>query len=141
MPIFALPALNVHRDEYLTDASNIMVVYAYPISMILQTASVWLCCLITVERYIAVVHPLRVAVYCTPRRARIGVTFVILASICYNFVRFWEYSLDEIESRDDHRLISVAYLRLNVAYWLWYISSFLHTLSFSFTGTVPYYIC
>lgn len=69
----------------------------------------------------AVVHPLRVGVYCSPSRARLAIVIVVLAAVGYNFIRFWEYWLT---TRFDNqtgvsRLISIPWLRANPDYWLW----------------------
>ncbi len=42
--------------------------YVYPIGLIAQTASVYLTVLVTVERYIAVCHPLKAKLMCTEFR-------------------------------------------------------------------------
>ena len=42
--------------------------YVYPIGLIAQTASVYLTVLVTVERYIAVCHPLKAKLVCTEFR-------------------------------------------------------------------------
>lgn len=98
-----------------------MVVYVYPLSMMLQSASVWLFMLITTERYLAVVHPLRVGVYCSASRARLAIVIVVLAAIAYNFVRFWEYYLEESWNGAEKRyeLFSQRLLRESTNYWLW----------------------
>jgi hypothetical protein len=121
IPIFALPALNVHNSKGINEFGHVMVVYVYPLSMMLQSASVWLFMLITTERYIAVVHPLRVGVYCSASRARIAIVAVVLSAVAYNFVRFWEYSLEDSwdEASQRHRFISENLLRASTNYWLW----------------------
>lgn len=58
----------------------------------MQTASVWIFMLITVERFLAVCLPLRVAHYCTVERSRLALVLVYLAAFAYNIVRFWEYT-------------------------------------------------
>lgn len=76
VPIFAVPALNVANSKTVGEFCHIMVVYLYPLGMMLQTGSVWLFMLITTERYLAVVQPLRVGVYCSPSRARLAILSV-----------------------------------------------------------------
>lgn len=98
-----------------------MVVFGYPLSMMLQSASVWLFMLITTERFLAVVHPLRVGLYCSASRARLAIVTVVLAAVAYNFVRFWEYSLEDIWDDVEKRrsLVSFGLLRKSADYWLW----------------------
>lgn len=45
---------------------------------------------VTLERYVAVCHPLRARSLCTWRRARICVATVLLFAITYNLPRWWE---------------------------------------------------
>lgn len=42
-----------------------ILVYAYPVTIMAQTMSVWMLVSITVDRYLAVCHPFLVRVYCT----------------------------------------------------------------------------
>uniref|UniRef100_A0A914W6Y9 G-protein coupled receptors family 1 profile domain-containing protein n=1 Tax=Plectus sambesii TaxID=2011161 RepID=A0A914W6Y9_9BILA len=122
IPIFALPALNIHNSAWIAEFSQVMVVYGYPLSMMLQSASVWLFMLITTERYLAVVHPLRVGLYCSASRARLAIVTVVLAAVAYNFVRFWEYSLeDRWDAVEERRgFVTSRLLRKSTNYWLWY---------------------
>lgn len=62
--------------------------------MIAQSASVWCMLIITLERYVAVIYPLKARFICTIKNARIASTIVITIAISYNVCRFWEYSLN-----------------------------------------------
>ncbi len=56
-----MPALNVNSENaVISDMTHVNVIYVYPISMMLQTASVWVFVLITAERFLAVCYPLQV---------------------------------------------------------------------------------
>ena len=60
-----------------------------------QTASVYLTLAVTLERYVAVCHPLRARSLCTWRRARLCVVAVLLFAITYNLPRWWEVRTDQ----------------------------------------------
>lgn len=42
-----------------------VLVYAYPVTLMAQTMSVWMLVGITIDRYLAVCHPFAVRIYCT----------------------------------------------------------------------------
>ena len=67
--------------------------FAYPIALISQTCSIYTTVGFTVERYIAVCHPLKAAKMCTISRARKAVLFILLASVIYNIPRMLEHRL------------------------------------------------
>lgn len=67
----------------------------YPIALMAQTVSVYLTLTVTLERFVAVCHPLQARSLCTYGRARIYVVLIIVFSIIYNVSRFWEVSIDE----------------------------------------------
>ncbi|UYV77996.1 GPRNNA1 [Cordylochernes scorpioides] len=67
-----------------------LVPVVYPLGLIAQTGSVWTTVGVTLERYIAVCHPLRARSLCTQRRARLALLAVAVFSIIYNAPRFLE---------------------------------------------------
>lgn len=64
----------------------------FPVAMTAQTVSVYLTLTVTLERFVAVCHPLRARSLCTYGRARIYVIVIIIFSLIYNLPRFWEVS-------------------------------------------------
>lgn len=79
-----------HNNDYLrTYYPHIMPVF-YPLGLIAQTGSVWITVSVTIERFIAVCHPLRAKSLCTYRRARAYILLISLFAFCYNLPRFWE---------------------------------------------------
>ncbi|CAJ0590809.1 unnamed protein product [Cylicocyclus nassatus] len=94
--------------------------YAYPITVMFQSMSVWLLVSITIDRYLAVCHPFQVMSYCTRSRALLTVLLIVIFSVAYNFVRFWEFQI--IESNSDESLESIVQplLRDSPSFLLWY---------------------
>lgn len=84
--------------RYTYEAFPFVVLVAYPIGLIAQTGSVWTTVGVTVERYVAVCHPLRARFLCTYRRARIFNIGITLFAVAYNVPRFWE--IDVVEAYD-----------------------------------------
>lgn len=62
----------------------------YPLATVMQTASVYLTMTVSLERYVAVCHPLRARSLCTYGRARIYVIVIVAFSTLYNVPRLWE---------------------------------------------------
>lgn len=62
----------------------------FPIAMIVQTASVYMTFIVTLERYIAVCHPLKARAMCTYGRAKLYFIGCLIFSTLYNIPRFWE---------------------------------------------------
>lgn len=62
----------------------------FPVAMISQTASIYMTFTVTLERYVAVCHPLKARALCTYGRAKIYVIVSILFALLYNMSRFWE---------------------------------------------------
>lgn len=67
----------------------------YPIAMFAQTASVYLTMTVSLERFVAVCHPLRARSLCTYGRARIYVIGIILFSVVYNLPKMWEANVQK----------------------------------------------
>lgn len=72
-----------------------IVVYIYPLALVAQTSTVWITVSFTVERYIAVCHPLKAARMCSINRTRIVIISVSVVSFIYNMTRWFEYKLTD----------------------------------------------
>ncbi|CAD5224566.1 unnamed protein product [Bursaphelenchus okinawaensis] len=96
-----------------------ILVYAYPVTIMAQTMSVWMLVSITVDRYLAVCHPFLVRIYCTTTRALITTAVIFIFSVGYNFVRFWEYTISDDPNTPEDMLI-VGLLRENQIYMVLY---------------------
>jgi hypothetical protein len=139
MLLFGIPAiypytgfLRYYFFRLLPDISPVV----YPLAMIVQTASVYLTLTVTLERYVAVCHPLRARALCTYGRARLYVIVIIIFSICYNVPRFLEVSLHKHEDEEFEfgYCIQATDLRANVTY----IYIYIHWLYLIFINFIPF---
>lgn len=67
----------------------------FPIATVAQTASVYLTMTVSLERFVAVCHPLRARSLCTYGRARIYVIGIIIFSVVYNLPKLWEANIQK----------------------------------------------
>lgn len=88
--LMVLPQLSIGFQGYVFPY---IVKYIYPFALIAQTATLWLTVSFTVERYIAVCHPLKAARMCTIARARMVIAFVSLTSFLFNLNRWFDYKI------------------------------------------------
>ena len=105
-----------NKKYFITEQLPVFVtLYSYPICVMFQAMSVGFLVAITIDRYLAVCYPFKVTTYCTryfwnfiifnylkcSSRALFTVSFIVVISVAYNFVRFWEYEivLDDNRSR------------------------------------------
>ena len=77
-------------EVYRKDVFPWATLVAYPLGIMAQTGSVYLTVTVTVERYVAVCHPLRARSLCTYGRAKLYVIGVAIFSVLYNLPRFFE---------------------------------------------------
>ncbi|XP_026469632.1 FMRFamide receptor-like [Ctenocephalides felis] len=103
MMLFGLPAIYSYTGKlfyYYYSIYPRISPYVYPVAMIAQTASVYITMTVTLERWVAVCHPLRARALCTHGRARWHLCAIALFCILYNIPRFWEVSSREYRIRD-----------------------------------------
>ena len=115
-----------------------LVLAVYPLALIAQTVSVYLTLTVTLERFVAVCHPLQARSLCTYGRARLYVILIILLSTLYNLPRFWEVQIEELppEPRYNTTLYEVRMspLRDNP----FYISIYIHWMYLIFIYFLPF---
>lgn len=73
--------------------------FVFPIAMAAQTASIYLTLMVSLERYVAVCHPLRARALCTYGRSKFYVIFCIVFAVLYNFIRLWEIAVIPYEDK------------------------------------------
>ena len=69
--------------------------WVWPILMMTQMSTVWLTVLVSMERYVAICHPLKAASICTFTKVRRAVIVIFIISIVYNIPRFLEFQVVE----------------------------------------------
>ncbi|KAF0773995.1 FMRFamide receptor [Aphis craccivora] len=125
MLLFGLPVVypaTGHLFNYYFKVYPLIAPVVYPIAMISQTVSVYLTLTVTLERFVAVCHPLRARSLCTYGRARAYVVATIAFAVFYNVTRFLEvtvqkcmhtgsnqyvYQVYPSDLRNDHNYISI----------------------------------
>ncbi len=90
MLLIGLPGMPIFTG-YMWYGYAYIVSYIYPLALIAQTATIWLTVSFTVERYIAVCHPLKAATMCTIWRAKVVIIGASVGSTFYNIPRWFEY--------------------------------------------------
>jgi len=102
--MFAIPSIYTHSllsgDEsflsyYYEQIFPFITPVIFPVGLISQTGSVYLTICVTLERYLAVCHPLKAKYLCTYGRAKIYVLLTAVFSVGYNLPRFWEVTWSE----------------------------------------------
>lgn len=138
--LFGVPAIYPYtgflRYYYLRVLPEISRV-VYPLAMSAQTASVYLTLTVTLERYVAVCHPLRARAICTYGRARIYVVVIIIFSICYNIPRIFEVALMEFE--DDEFEYVFCIFGSEIRNDPKYINIYIHWLYLIFIYFIPFF--
>lgn len=91
--IYGLPAIYTYTGA-LFDYKFIVypktIRYLYPLACIAQFVTVYLTLTVTLERYIAVCHPLKARSFCTYGRAQVAVAVIVIVAFIYNLPKFWE---------------------------------------------------
>lgn len=77
----------------------LIVPYVFPLATAAQTASSYLTLMVSLERYVAVCHPLRARALCTYGRSKFYVIFCIVFAVLYNFVKLWETKVVAYDSK------------------------------------------
>ena len=106
-----LMTLSHFSASYKEIVQPYIVVYIYPLALVAQTSTVWITVSFTVERYIAVCHPLKAARMCSINRARIVIISVSVVSFLYNMTRWFEYEIFQLENDNSTGMTSAVNFR------------------------------
>lgn len=74
--------------------------YFFPVALCAQTASIYLTFTVTLERFVAVCHPLRARALCTYGRAKMYVIGCWTFSLLFNLPHFWEVQVRPVPYED-----------------------------------------
>ncbi|XP_066586859.1 FMRFamide receptor [Prorops nasuta] len=91
--LYGLPGIYAHTGllfDYRFTVYPKIVRFLYPLSCMAQIVTVYLTLTVTIERYIAVCHPLKAKSFCTYGRARLAVLGITIFAFIYNLPKFWE---------------------------------------------------
>ncbi|XP_065201040.1 FMRFamide receptor isoform X2 [Planococcus citri] len=138
--LFGMPSIysaTGHLFIYYYRVYPVIAPVVFPIGMISQTVSVYLTLIVTLERFVAVCHPLQARSLCTCGRARLYVIVVIIFSVCYNITRFWEVDILECK----HILYDVSIYRVypsKLRNNTLYIKIYIHWMYLIFMYFIPF---
>ncbi|KAL9902177.1 FMRFamide Receptor isoform 1-T7 [Glossina fuscipes fuscipes] len=93
MLLFGIPSVYPHSGYFFLYYNYVYPFISpavFPIAVIAQTASIYMTFTVTLERYVAVCHPLKARALCTYGRAKIYFVVCIIFALLYNLPRFWE---------------------------------------------------
>lgn len=91
--LFGLPGIYPYTGMMFTYFYYVyphIVPVVYPLANMVQTASVYLTLTVSLERFVAVCHPLRARSLCTCGRAKLYVIGIIVFSVIYNLPKCFE---------------------------------------------------
>ncbi|EFN69729.1 FMRFamide receptor [Camponotus floridanus] len=94
--IYGLPAISTYTGllfDYKFIIYPKIIRYLYPLACIAQFVTVYLTLTVTLERYIAVCHPLKARSFCTYGRAQVAVVVILIFAFIYNLPKFWEITV------------------------------------------------
>ncbi|KAK2141050.1 hypothetical protein LSH36_1170g00007 [Paralvinella palmiformis] len=87
--------------EWRRHLSDQIVAYVLPFGWIAQTASIWIICLVTVDRYLAICHPFTSEKHCSLARSKRLLVAIWLAAAFFNVPRFFYYHHLAFDGRED----------------------------------------
>ena len=113
-----------------------IVPYVFPLATTAQTASIYLTLMVSLERYVAVCHPLRARAWCTYGRSKIYFTGCIAFAILFNGIRVFETKVIEYNSSKFGTIYCVAATELRSGPK--YITVYIHWCYLIFNYIIPF---
>ncbi|CAD6197199.1 unnamed protein product [Caenorhabditis auriculariae] len=105
--------LDTRRSTFLAHVWK----FVYPVNLTMQTCSVYVMVMITLERWTAVCRPLQVRACYTPRKSAFILLIIFTSACAYNFIRFFEYRLKHTKNF----AYVTTWLRDSEKYWWYYV--------------------
>ena len=84
-------------------------VYAWPVVCIAQMASMWLVVLISSERYVAIIHPLKAVRMRNVPRVQRAILVVFAGAILFNIPKFFEFKPE----KEFHKGLNITFVVVN----------------------------
>jgi hypothetical protein len=104
MLLFGLPAVYEYSGQlfvYYFYVFPHLSPYLFPVAMCAQTTSIYLTFTVTLERFVAVCHPLRARALCTYGRAKLYVIGCWTFSLLFNLPHFWDVDVRAVQYDED----------------------------------------
>ncbi|XP_076470823.1 uncharacterized protein LOC143300779 [Babylonia areolata] len=96
--VFAFPSMFLPEDDVYRSRGVLLTyrVYGTAIINVFIMMSTWLTVAMSLERYLAICHPLRQDLYLTTRRIKIVIALTYILSFIFNIPVLWRYEVQEI---------------------------------------------
>ncbi|KAK7114966.1 hypothetical protein V1264_000925 [Littorina saxatilis] len=96
--VFAFPTMFLPKDDMYASKGILLLyrVYSTAIINVFIMISTWLTVAMSLERYLAICHPLRQDLYLTTRRIKIVIVLTYILSFIFNIPVLWRYEVQEI---------------------------------------------
>ncbi|KAH3777543.1 thyrotropin-releasing hormone receptor-like [Dreissena polymorpha] len=91
--VIGVRIFDTRLDRVIHHYYLVIMTYGNILINVVLLASVWLTVMLTVERYIAICHPLRAITLCTVVRARIIIISIVVSAFLYHVVDIFRYTI------------------------------------------------
>nr|KAG5712211.1 hypothetical protein BaRGS_014561 [Batillaria attramentaria] len=96
--VFAFPTMFLPKNDLYQSKGLLLTyrVYSTAVINVFIMISTWLTVAMSLERYLAICHPLRQDLYLTTRRIKIVIVLTYILSFIFNIPVLWRYEVQEI---------------------------------------------